>query len=92
MHTKHSERDEGAAAFHAEGELAPSSRSAALAGLVIPFISNSRPSAAALLALEEAIEFEEDSFQSLGSIAVRLVGQWSLPKVVVWRPGVAEEG
>lgn len=81
MHTKHSERDEGAAAFHAEGELAPSSQSAASAGSVIQFPGP--VSAAALLALEEAIETEEDSFQSLGSIAVRLVGQWSLPRIRV---------
>lgn len=37
------------------------------------------------LCLEEAIELEEDSFQSLGSIAVRLVASWSRPRLVCWR-------
>jgi hypothetical protein len=37
------------------------------------------------MALEDAIETEEDSFQSLGSIAIRLVGQWSLPRISCWR-------
>jgi hypothetical protein len=79
MHTKHSERDEGAAAFHAEGELAPSSQSAASAGSVIQFPGP--VSAAALLALEEATL--PSTFESVGEVAVRLVGQWKLPRIRV---------
>ncbi|QIG72974.1 hypothetical protein EVB98_052 [Rhizobium phage RHph_N3_2] len=30
--------------------------------------------------LEGAIETDEESFQSIGSIAVRLVAEWSLPR------------
>lgn len=30
--------------------------------------------------LESAIETDEESFQSIGSIAVRLVANWSLPR------------
>lgn len=48
------------------------------------------PVAAASMALEDAIETEEDSFQSLGSIAIKLVGAWSLPKLVCWRQGEEE--
>lgn len=48
------------------------------------------PVDAASMALEDAIETEEDSFQSLGSIAIRLVGQWSLPRISCWR-GSCEE-
>ncbi len=88
MHTKHSERDEGAAAFHAGGQLAPSSQSAAPAGSVIQF-SNSRPSAAALLALEEATL--PSTFESVGEVAVRLVGRWKLPRISC-RRGLVEEG
>lgn len=37
------------------------------------------------LCLEDAIETEEDSFQSLGSVAIRLVADWSLPRLSCWR-------
>jgi len=79
MYTKHSDRDEGAAAFHAGGQLAPSSQSAASAGLVIQFPFQAVT--AALVGLD-ATE-PDDCFESLGSVAVRLCGQWSLPRVRV---------
>jgi hypothetical protein len=92
MHTKHSERDEGAAAFHAEGELAPSSQSAASAGTVIQFPNSSAITAAALLALEDAME--PDTFESLGSIAVRIVADWKLPRIscrsAAWEEAIAD--
>ncbi len=44
--------------------------------------------AAASMALEDASS--PDTFESLGELAVRLVGQWSLPRLVCWRP--VEEG
>lgn len=38
-----------------------------------------KPTAAALLALEDAME--PDTFESLGSIAVRLLADWKLPRI-----------
>ncbi len=40
-----------------------------------------KPTAAALLALEDATL--PSTFESVGEVAVRLVGQWSLPKLKV---------
>ncbi len=82
MHKSQVEQEEGP--IFLPGSTDPSSLSAALAGTVIPFPFQAR-SAAASLALEDAIETEEDSFQSLGSIAIRLVGAWSLPRISCWR-------
>ena len=81
MHTKHSERDGDPMRSHAEPDKAAVS-SAAPAGLVIPFISNSRPTAAALLALEEA-SGPVEGFEPIGLLAVRLVAEWSLPRIQV---------
>lgn len=39
------------------------------------------PSAAALLALEDATL--PSTFESVGEVAVRLVGQWKLPRILV---------
>lgn len=84
MHSKHSERDEGAAAFHAEGELAPSSRRPAgeARGTVVIKFPFQGPVAAASMALEDASDPVE-GFESIGSLAVRLVADWSLPRLLV---------
>jgi len=86
MHKSQVEQEEGPTFL--PGSTDPSSLSAALAGTVIQFPFQAV--SAALLALEDAME--PDTFESLGSIAVRIVADWKLPKVVVWRAGVAEEG
>lgn len=79
MHSTSNIGDEADRFGHADRELSASSRSAAPAGTVIKFQART---AAASMALEDAIE-TEDTFEVLGSIAIRLVGQWSLPRLVV---------
>lgn len=85
MHSTQNLGDEADRFGHADRELSASSRSAA-GRAVIQFPFQAR-TAAASMALEDAIETEEDSFQSLGSIAIKLVGAWSLPRLVCWRQG-----
>lgn len=74
--------DEGAAAFHAEGELAPSSRRPAgeARGTVVIQFPFQGPVAAASMALEDASD-PVDGFESIGSLAVRIVGQFKLPRI-----------
>jgi hypothetical protein len=82
MHSTQNKNDE--AEFLAGSPASSSARRAGQTVIQFPFQG---PVAAASMALEDAIETEEDSFQSLGSIAIRLVGQWSLPKLTCWRQG-----
>ena len=80
MHSTHTHKDGEAAAFGRDAT-SPSAQASAAGSQVIPFISNSRPSAAALLALED--ESSPDMFESIGELSVRLVGRWKLPRINV---------
>lgn len=71
--------EDGEAAAFGRGATSPSAQASAAGSQVIPFIPNSRPSAAALLALEDATL--PSTFESVGEVAVRLVGSWSLPRI-----------
>jgi hypothetical protein len=68
--------DEGTALA---GASAPSSHSGRRTQPVI--LVHHRPQTAASVGLGDAIEPEGESFSSLGSIAVRLVARWTLPRM-----------
>lgn len=85
MHSTQNIGDEADRFGHADRELSASSRSAAPAGTVIKFQART---AAASMALEDASSL--DTFESLGELAVRLVADWSLPRLVCWRQGEEE--
>jgi len=72
--------DEEAAALVAGGKLAPSSHRPAV-GTREPVIEIHRAFPPPPLGSEGAIEPEGESFSSLGSIAVRLIAEWSLPRM-----------
>lgn len=75
--------DEGAALA---GALAPSSRSGTRRREPVIQVFSQRP-AAAQRAEADAIEPDgESSFVSIGSIAVRLVSEWSLPRMKMLGP------
>lgn len=79
--------DGTASAIVAIGPAAPSSaQPAARDAQILEF---QKPTAAALLALEEATL--PSTFESVGEAAVRLVADWSLPSIKCWR-GSREEG
>jgi hypothetical protein len=81
----HSQEDEALAFGEAS---APSSiRSAARADNVIQFI----PRNAAAEWDDDAGEFD-DTFESIGSLAVRLVASWQLPRLVVFVAADPEGG
>ncbi|MEK1908195.1 MAG: hypothetical protein AAAB13_20675 [Pseudomonas sp.] len=80
--------EDGEAVSLAGVSASPSAQASAAGSSVIkfPFQANS---AAALLALESATS--PDTFESLGDVAVRLVGSWSLPKLVCWSQREGED-
>jgi hypothetical protein len=87
MHKSQIEREERSTFL--PGSEGPSSLSAASAGsVVIPFPV---PKAAAWDWEEEAGEFD-DTFESIGSLAVRLVTSWQLPRLVVFVAADPEGG
>lgn len=88
MHSTSNIGDEADRFGHADRELSASSRSAA-GRAVIQFPFQKPSVAAASMALEDAME-PDDCFESLGSIAVRLVADWSLPRISCWRQGEEE--
>jgi hypothetical protein len=80
--------DDTGQSLHAVADHRAVSRSAAGEPLIIQFPFQAI-TAAALSALEEATL--PSTFESVGEVAVRLVGSWSFPRLVVWR-GSREEG
>lgn len=89
MHKSQIEREERSTFL--PGSEGPSSLSAASAGsVVIPFPA---PQTAAMEWAweEEAGEFD-DTFESIGSLAVRLVASWQLPRLVVFVAADPEGG
>ncbi len=85
MHKSQVEQEEGP--IFLPGSTDPSSLSAALAGTVIqfPFQAHCRRPRG----LED--ESSPDMFESIGELSVRLVGQWSLPRLVVMTVQGGEE-
>lgn len=80
MHHKGIHIEDGEAVSLAGVATSPSAQAPAAGSHIIQF-PNSRPTAAALLALEEATL--PSTFESVGEVAVRLVGQWKLPRIRV---------
>lgn len=78
MHSTQNIGDEADRFGHADRELSASSRSAA-GRAVIQFPFQAR-TAAASMALEDASDPVE-GFESIGSLAVRIVGQFKLPRI-----------
>lgn len=80
MHSTSNIGDEADRFGHADRELSASSRSAAGRAVIqFPFQG---PVAAASMALEDASSL--DTFESLGELAVRIVGQFDLPRINCW--------
>lgn len=83
MHSTSNKGDEADRFGHADRELSASSRSAAPAGTVINFQFQKPIVAAASVALEDASSSDWDVPPTIGELAVRLVADWSLPRLVV---------
>jgi len=71
--------EDGEAIAFGRGSTSPSAQASAAGSSVIQF--QFQAVSAALVGLD-ATE-PDDCFESLGSVAVRLVGQWKLPRILV---------
>lgn len=86
MHSTQNKDDEAVslAGVAASSFSGPAAREAVIIQFQKPIV------AAASMALEDAME-PDDCFESLGSIAVRIVAAWKLPKLTCWRQAKGEE-
>lgn len=74
--------EDGEALAFGRGLASPSAQAPAAGSHVIPFFLQG-PVAAASMALEDASSSDWDVPPTIGELAVRLVADWSLPRLVV---------